>query len=180
MQARAARPEAVLTAKGTSGSGGYPTDNDVAERVSVTIAESRRGRWSRFRKFSVGVHESRRHDQLNRSAIGACITATDRALGGDAAEGVVLRLPRRFPRAPGPRHPRPGCLEYLGGKVPFGFVKSADGRSLIEDPVQQAAIRRIRELRSAGLSSQRISAELKADGVPLSQVPVLKVTARAA
>ena len=73
-----------------------------------------------------------------------------------------------------------GRREYLGGGVPFGFVKSTDGRSLIEDPVQQAAIRRIRELRSEGLSAQRISAALKADGVRLSHVSVLKIAARAA
>jgi DNA invertase Pin-like site-specific DNA recombinase len=73
-----------------------------------------------------------------------------------------------------------GRREYLAGVVPFGFVKSPDSRSLIEDPVQQAAIRRIRELRSEGLSAQRISAALKADGVRLSHVSVLKIAARAA
>jgi putative DNA-invertase from lambdoid prophage Rac len=73
-----------------------------------------------------------------------------------------------------------GRREHLGGGVPFGFVNSPDSRSLIEDPVQQAAIRRVRELRSEGLSAQRISAALKADGVRLSHVSVLKLAARAA
>jgi len=73
-----------------------------------------------------------------------------------------------------------GRLEYLGGVVPFGYVKSPDGISLIEDPVQQAAIGRIIKLRSEGVSSQRISAALKADGIRLSHVSVLKIAARVA
>jgi putative DNA-invertase from lambdoid prophage Rac len=70
--------------------------------------------------------------------------------------------------------------EYLGGILPFGYTRSEDGRSLIEDPVQQAAIRRIRALRSNGLSSAKISAALKEDGIKLSHVSVLKIAARAA
>jgi putative DNA-invertase from lambdoid prophage Rac len=71
-----------------------------------------------------------------------------------------------------------GRWEYLGGVVPFGFAKSPDGRSLIEDAVQQAAIRRIHELRASGLSSKRISAALAEDGIKLSHVSVLKIAER--
>jgi putative DNA-invertase from lambdoid prophage Rac len=70
-----------------------------------------------------------------------------------------------------------GRLEYLGGVVPFGYVKSPDGISLIENPAQQAAIRRIIKLRSEGISSQKISAAPKADGIKLSHVSVLKIAA---
>jgi len=73
-----------------------------------------------------------------------------------------------------------GRREYLGGVVPFGYRRSEDGRSLVPVPEQQAAIRRIRALRAAGLSSQKISAALAEDGIKLSHVSVLKVAARAA
>jgi putative DNA-invertase from lambdoid prophage Rac len=70
--------------------------------------------------------------------------------------------------------------EYLGGKPPFGYVKSPDGRSLIEVPEQQAAIRTIHKLRAEGFSAHRISAGLKEVGITISHVSVLKVAARAA
>ena len=70
--------------------------------------------------------------------------------------------------------------EYLGGVVPFGYRKSEDGITLVPIPEQQAAIRRIIKLRSEGVSSQRISAALKADGIRLSHVSVLKIAARVA
>jgi DNA invertase Pin-like site-specific DNA recombinase len=73
-----------------------------------------------------------------------------------------------------------GRREYLGGITPFGYVKSPDSRSLIEDPAQQAAIRRIHELRSEGFSGYKISDALKADGIRLSHVSVLKILGRTA
>jgi putative DNA-invertase from lambdoid prophage Rac len=68
--------------------------------------------------------------------------------------------------------------EYLGGKPPFGYVKSPDRRSLIEVPEQQAAIRTIRKLRAEGFSAHRISAGLKEVGIHISHVSVLKVAER--
>jgi putative DNA-invertase from lambdoid prophage Rac len=69
---------------------------------------------------------------------------------------------------------------YLGGVVPFGW-RVDDGGTLVPIPEQQAAIRRIRALRAAGLSSHRISATLKEEaGIRLSHVSVLKIAARAA
>ena len=69
---------------------------------------------------------------------------------------------------------------YLGGRVPFGWRLSPDSRTLVEVPEQQAAIKRIMELRSEGLSGYKISDALKADGIRLSHVSVLKILGRAA
>jgi hypothetical protein len=40
---------------------------------------------------------------------------------------------------------------YLGGIVPFGWQVTEDG-ALVEDPDEQRAIQRIRQLRGEGLS----------------------------
>jgi len=70
--------------------------------------------------------------------------------------------------------------EFLGGIVPFGYARSEDGLRRIEVPAQQAAIRRIRALRAQGLSAQKISAALRADGTAkVSHVTVLKILGRA-
>ena len=73
-----------------------------------------------------------------------------------------------------------GRREYLGGVVPFGYRLSPDSRTLVEVPEQQAAIKRIMELRSEGLSGYKISDALKATGIRLSHVSVLKILDRTA
>lgn len=78
------------------------------------------------------------------------------------------------------KHQQKGRHEYLGGIVPFGFALSPNGRTLIEVPEQQDAIRRIHRLRAKGLSSHKIAADLHERGIKLSHVSVLKVIARAA
>ena len=68
---------------------------------------------------------------------------------------------------------------YLGGIVPFGWELGKDG-ALVEVPVQQAAIRRIVELRRTGHSLRAISTALKDDGIELSHVGVKSIIAAAA
>jgi putative DNA-invertase from lambdoid prophage Rac len=53
---------------------------------------------------------------------------------------------------------------YLGGIVPFGWQLGEDG-ALRENPDQQRAIQRIRELRRNGLSLRAISAAIAVEGV---------------
>lgn len=50
------------------------------------------------------------------------------------------------------------------GTVPFGYRVSADGCHLEADPSEQGILSRIRELRAAGLTLQRIAAELNGQG----------------
>ena len=54
--------------------------------------------------------------------------------------------------------------EYTGGRVPYGFRVSADGVNLEEDPAEQRVIAVARELREAGLSLRKVSAELAERG----------------
>jgi putative DNA-invertase from lambdoid prophage Rac len=56
---------------------------------------------------------------------------------------------------------------YLGGKVPFGYVKSTQG-ALDEVPAQQAAMQSARRMRSEGATMRGIMAALEADGHRLS------------
>jgi DNA invertase Pin-like site-specific DNA recombinase len=67
---------------------------------------------------------------------------------------------------------------YLGGIVPFGWRVSKDG-ALVEDVVQQRAIRHIVELRREGMSLRSISAALAGDGIKLSHEGVKGVLAAA-
>ena len=52
------------------------------------------------------------------------------------------------------------------GRVPFGYVLAGDGIQLVEDAAEQAALKTIRELRSAGESMRAIADELNRQGVP--------------
>jgi DNA invertase Pin-like site-specific DNA recombinase len=63
---------------------------------------------------------------------------------------------------------------YLGGTVPFGWRLGEDG-ALIEAPEQQAAIRRMLDMRRAGSSLRAIADAIKAEGFALSHVGVKKV-----
>jgi DNA invertase Pin-like site-specific DNA recombinase len=54
--------------------------------------------------------------------------------------------------------------EKLGGKVPFGFNVTEDGR-LVENPEEQATMTKILNLRAKGYSFQRIADTLNRDGV---------------
>jgi putative DNA-invertase from lambdoid prophage Rac len=67
---------------------------------------------------------------------------------------------------------------YLGGTVPFGWRMQDDG-SLIEVPAQQAAIRRMIELRSTGLSLRAIAQEMQANGHALTHEGVRGVLSKA-
>jgi putative DNA-invertase from lambdoid prophage Rac len=68
---------------------------------------------------------------------------------------------------------------YLGGIVPFGWQVGHDGE-LVEVPTEQAAIRRIMDLRRAGLSLRAISEAMKGEGINLSHVGVKSVISAAA
>jgi DNA invertase Pin-like site-specific DNA recombinase len=75
---------------------------------------------------------------------------------------------------------------YLGGVVRFGWrivENEAGGKVMVEDPAQQAAIRRARELRAAGKSLRAIAAALAEDGIQVSHETIkqaLAAQARAA
>lgn len=63
---------------------------------------------------------------------------------------------------------------YLGGTVPFGWQLDGDG-NLVPVETQQAAIRRMRELRTSGQSLRAIAATMKAEGTDLPHAGVKKV-----
>jgi putative DNA-invertase from lambdoid prophage Rac len=56
---------------------------------------------------------------------------------------------------------------YLGGIVPFGW-QVGEGGELVEDPAQQAAIRRMQALRAEGKSLRAIAAAMAAEGMKIS------------
>jgi putative DNA-invertase from lambdoid prophage Rac len=60
---------------------------------------------------------------------------------------------------------------YLGGIVPFGWQVGHDGE-LVEVPAEQAAIRRMTDLRQEGRSLRAISEAMKGEGINLSHVGV--------
>jgi putative DNA-invertase from lambdoid prophage Rac len=66
---------------------------------------------------------------------------------------------------------------YLGGKVPFGYVRGDDG-ALVEVPEQQEAIRTARELRASGSVLRQIREALVArHGVTLCIDAVARIVA---
>jgi putative DNA-invertase from lambdoid prophage Rac len=65
---------------------------------------------------------------------------------------------------------------YLGGSVPFGWRLGDDG-ALIPEAAEQAAIRRMMEVRHEGRSLRAIAETIKAEGFALSHVGVKKVEA---
>jgi DNA invertase Pin-like site-specific DNA recombinase len=64
---------------------------------------------------------------------------------------------------------------YLGGTTPFGY-RLGDGGELIEDPAQQAAIKRMRKLRREGHSLRAIAERMAKHGVTISHVAVQRIT----
>ena len=52
------------------------------------------------------------------------------------------------------------------GKVPLGYQVAADGKTLIEHEGEQSAIRRILELRAAGVPIRKIADQLNAEEIP--------------
>ena len=54
--------------------------------------------------------------------------------------------------------------EKLGGHMPLGFDLADDGKTLVENRTEQAAIERMRELRAQGLGYLRIANTLQAEG----------------
>ncbi|TPK90561.1 recombinase family protein [Mesorhizobium sp. B2-4-17] len=67
---------------------------------------------------------------------------------------------------------------YLGGNRPFGFSVDADGGALVEVPAEQAAIEKMRLLRSQGVSLRSIAQTVTGDGFRLSHAAVKKVLGR--
>lgn len=51
------------------------------------------------------------------------------------------------------------------GTVPYGYALAADGRTLLEDPTEQAALHHIRALRAEGLALRAIGERLAARGI---------------
>jgi hypothetical protein len=63
---------------------------------------------------------------------------------------------------------------YLGGTTPFGY-RLGEGGELVEDPDQQAAIKRMRKLRRSGKSLRAIAELMGKQGVKISHVGVKKL-----
>ncbi len=63
---------------------------------------------------------------------------------------------------------------YLGGKIPFGYSLTDDG-GLAEDPVQQVAILRMRELRDAGTPLRAIAEAMRQEGHQMSHEGAKKI-----
>jgi putative DNA-invertase from lambdoid prophage Rac len=64
--------------------------------------------------------------------------------------------------------------EYSGGIYQFGYTYDAERRK-VEIPEQQAAIRKMKQLRDEGLSLRAIAERLRAEGVQISHVGVANV-----
>lgn len=54
--------------------------------------------------------------------------------------------------------------QRVSGRLPFGFQLAADGKALEPCPQEQEALKRMRELRRAGMGGVRIAATLTAEG----------------
>lgn len=63
---------------------------------------------------------------------------------------------------------------YLGGEVPFGFVRTEEG-NLEESTVEQDAIFRMCEMKKQGLSLRRIASAMNGEGFALSHMGVKKI-----
>ena len=74
--------------------------------------------------------------------------------------GERIRATKRAQKARG---------EYLGGKPRFGWrmVEAGDDRTLVPMPQEQAALARMRALRSEGLSFRKIAELVSAEGTPI-------------
>jgi putative DNA-invertase from lambdoid prophage Rac len=63
---------------------------------------------------------------------------------------------------------------YLGGTVPFGWARGWNGE-LVPDAKQQAAVKRMRQLRTKGESFRAIAATIQAEGFSVTHMGVKKV-----
>lgn len=63
---------------------------------------------------------------------------------------------------------------YLGGKVPFGFERTSAGE-LAENPVQQEAIFRMKEMQQKGFSLRKIASAMKQEGFEVTHMGVKKI-----
>lgn len=69
---------------------------------------------------------------------------------------------------------------HIGGKTPFGYRKVGEGRDamLVEDPVEQQAIARIKELRASGASLRATAEAVNAEfDLKISHMVVRRVSA---
>jgi site-specific DNA recombinase len=55
--------------------------------------------------------------------------------------------------------------ERISRLIPFGFRLESDGKTLVPDPIEQAALGEMRDMRLAGLSYRDIAARLNTAGV---------------
>jgi putative DNA-invertase from lambdoid prophage Rac len=67
---------------------------------------------------------------------------------------------------------------FLGGRRPFGWQVAADGKSLVEDATEQAAIAEIYQAKQGGLSLRAIAARLNRRGFALSKSSVANILQR--
>lgn len=66
---------------------------------------------------------------------------------------------------------------YLGGSRPFGYMIHSNGR-LIEHPMEQRVLKRIRQLREQGRSLRAIAAEVSTPVAPISFKTVQRILQR--
>jgi hypothetical protein len=52
------------------------------------------------------------------------------------------------------------------GELPIGFGVREDGQQLVEHEAEQAALKRVLELRADGFSVRAIAATMNAEGIP--------------
>ena len=134
---------------------------------------------------NAGVFLVLRRDRLARDSIAAAMicrlvqrnggrVVTTTGIGnGDAPEDELLRglldLFAQYERALIRARTRAGMAVKRDrgeriGRIPFGCRIGDDGRTLVEDPVEQGTISAMQELRLQGMTQSEIAAELNAKG----------------
>lgn len=81
------------------------------------------------------------------------------AMHGLRSAGASKRVRRGLAR-------RKRAGQRLGGALPYGFRLAEDGQMLEENPIEQAQIARIGEMRERGMSIRGIADLLNGEGVP--------------
>ena len=64
---------------------------------------------------------------------------------------------------------------YLGGIVPWGWIKGADGE-LVPIPEQQTAIERMRQMRAEGVSLRKIKERMADEGHAVALPTLMRLT----
>jgi DNA invertase Pin-like site-specific DNA recombinase len=105
---------------------------------------------------------------------GARIVSADNAGNGDSPEAILLRrmvdVFAEYERAMIKARTKAALAvkksrnEFCGGKLPYGFVLAADGKTLVADEQQQEVIVQMRSMRDEGKSLRAIALWLTEQG----------------